>query len=53
VQLAELYFQKGHADLAKAELTEALADEAHAPTFQQKRERVWIRRAKALLRKLA
>jgi hypothetical protein len=52
VQLAELYCQKGQTGLARTELTDALADEAHAPVFQQKRERVWIRRARALLRKL-
>ena len=33
-------------------MTEVLADDAHAPAFQRKRDRVWIRRAKALRRRL-
>ena len=52
VQLAELYLQKTQTDLAKTELNEVLADDRHAPAFQRKRERVWVRRAKALLRKI-
>jgi tetratricopeptide (TPR) repeat protein len=50
VQLAQLYITKQQPDLARAELQTTLADDAHAPTFQRKRERVWIRRAKRLLR---
>jgi len=52
VQLAELYVGKNQSDLARSELREVLADDAHAPTFQRKRDRVWIRRAKSLLRKI-
>jgi tetratricopeptide (TPR) repeat protein len=52
VQLAELYLATGKPELAKTELTEVLADDVHAPAFQRKRERVWVRRAKGLLRKL-
>ena len=37
---------------ARAEIEEVLADDAHAPTFQRRRDRVWVRRAKALRRKL-
>jgi len=33
-------------------LNEVVADDAHAPAFQRKRERVWVRRAKALARKI-
>jgi hypothetical protein len=51
VQLAELYLGKGQADAAQAELKEVLADDVHAPPFQRKRDRVWIRRARALQRK--
>jgi hypothetical protein len=50
VQLAQLYLQKGERTLADAELKTVLADDAHAPAFQRKRDRVWIRRAKKLLR---
>lgn len=50
VQLAALYFEKGESDLARAELKEVLADDAAAPDFQRRRERVWIRRAKRLLK---
>src|SRR5438552_12210543 len=52
VQLAELYLQKTQTGLAKTELNEVLADDQHAPAFQRKRERVWVRKAKALLRKI-
>jgi hypothetical protein len=52
VQLAELYAGKNRSDLARSELREVLGDDAHAPTFQRKRDRVWIRRAKSLLRKI-
>src|SRR5437667_11831171 len=53
VQLAELYLQKTQAGLARSELNEVLADDRHAPAFQRKRERVWVRKAKALLRKIS
>jgi len=48
VQLAELLIERGEADEAKRELDELLTDDAHAPAFQRKRERVWTQRAKAL-----
>jgi len=51
VQLAELYLARNQPDLAGAELKEVLADDVHAPTFQRRRDRVWVRRAKGLLRK--
>lgn len=51
VQLAELYLAKGETVPAKAELTEVLADDAHAPLFQRKRDRFWVRRARGLVRK--
>jgi hypothetical protein len=51
VQLAELYLAKGHAEPACAELKEVLADDAHAPSFQRRRDRVWVRRARSLMRK--
>jgi hypothetical protein len=52
VQLAELYVGKGQVDLARAELKDVLADDIHAPAFQRKRDRFWVRRAKALARKI-
>jgi tetratricopeptide (TPR) repeat protein len=52
VQLAELYLAKNQPDLARTELKDVVADDLHAPTFQRKRERVWVWRAKLLMRKL-
>jgi hypothetical protein len=52
VQLAELYLARNQPDLARAQVSEALADDAHAPTFQRKRDRVWVRRARSVLRRL-
>ncbi len=52
VQLAELFAAKGQPDLARPELQDVLSDDVHAPSFQRKRDRVWIRRARSLLRKL-
>jgi hypothetical protein len=52
VQLAELYAAKNQNDLARTQLNEVLSDDVHAPAFQRKRDRVWIRRAKSLMRKL-
>ena len=52
VQLAELYAAKGQADRARAEIREVIDDDPHAPAFQRKRDRVWIKRAKKLARQL-
>jgi hypothetical protein len=52
VQLAELYIARSQSELARAEVKEVLADDAHAPTFQRKRDRLWVRRARGLLRQL-
>jgi tetratricopeptide (TPR) repeat protein len=52
VQLAEIYLAAGQSDLARAEVNEVLADDAHAPAFQRKRDRVWVRRARGLRRKM-
>jgi hypothetical protein len=52
VQLAELYMAKNQLDLARGELKDVLADDIHAPAFQRRRDRVWISRAKSLIRKL-
>jgi len=52
VQLAELYAAKGKTAEARAELTDVLQDDPHTPAFQRKRDRIWVRRARALMRKL-
>jgi hypothetical protein len=52
VQLAELYIAKNQLDPARAELRDVLADDVHAPTFQRKRDRVWVNRAKRLIKKI-
>ena len=53
VQLAELYAATNQPDLARAELKEVLTDDAHAPAFQRRRDRVWVGRARTLARKLS
>jgi Tfp pilus assembly protein PilF len=53
VQLAELYVAHQQPDLAKAELTDVIADDEHAPAFQRARDRVWVRRARRVLRTIA
>ena len=52
VQLAELYLAQNQPELARVELKDVVADDMHAPAFQRKRDRVWVWRAKLLMRKL-
>jgi hypothetical protein len=52
VQLAELHLSKGQTETAHALLREVLEDEPHAPAFQRRRDRVWVRRARSLLRQV-
>jgi hypothetical protein len=52
VQLAELYLAQGQSDRARVELKDVLSDDQHAPAFQRRRDRVWVRRAKSLVGKL-
>jgi len=52
VQLAELYLARSQRELARSELRDVVADDQHAPAFQRKRDRVWVRRARGLLRKI-
>ena len=52
VQLAELYLAKNQPDLARVEINDVLNDDPHAPAFQRRRDRLWVRRAKSLARKL-
>jgi hypothetical protein len=53
VQLAELYLARDQKDLARGELKDVIADDQHAPTYQRKRDRVWVRRARILMRQLS
>jgi hypothetical protein len=50
VQMAELLLAKGAKERAHAILQEVVADDRHAPGFQRRRERVWVRRGKSLLK---
>jgi hypothetical protein len=52
VQLAELYIARNQPELARTELKDVVADDVHAPTFQRKRDRIWVSRARSLLRQL-
>ncbi len=52
VQLAELYLADHQPEQARAEVKDVLADDAHAPAFQRRRDRVWVRRARSLQRQL-
>lgn len=52
VQLAELYLSAGRAGAARQQIDEVLADARHAPAFQRRRERTWVRKAKALRSRL-
>ncbi|HTD85040.1 MAG TPA: tetratricopeptide repeat protein [Candidatus Binatia bacterium] len=53
VQLAELYLEAGRAEEARQQIEEVLADAGHAPAFQRRRERTWVRRAKSLRPRVA
>jgi len=52
VQLAELYLARNQNDLARAQLNDVITDDLHAPGYQRRRDRVWVRRAKSLLARL-
>jgi len=52
VQLAELLAGQGQFAEARGLLEEVLNDALHGPAFARKRERVWVRRARARLRRL-
>jgi hypothetical protein len=52
VQLAELYLAQNQPGLAQKELQDVVTDDAHAPAFQRRRDRVWVRRAKSLMGRL-
>ena len=48
VQLAELYIASNRLDDAREQVNEVIETDAHAPAFDRKRNRVWLRRAKKL-----
>jgi hypothetical protein len=52
VQLAEIYLARNQPELALPELQDVIADDAHAPTFQRRRDRIWIRKARSLMAKM-
>jgi hypothetical protein len=52
VQLAELYLTQNQPELARAQLKDILADDPHAPAYQRRRDRVWVSRARSLMRQL-
>jgi hypothetical protein len=52
VQLAELYITKNQLDDARHQLKDVLSDDVYAPPFQRRRDRIWVRRANGLMRKL-
>jgi hypothetical protein len=52
VQLAELHLARGERDAAREQVREVIESDAHAPAFDRKRSRVWVRRGKKLSRQL-
>ena len=52
VQLAEMYIANNELNLARLELKDVLTDDAHAPAFQRKRDRFWVRRSRGLAKKV-
>jgi hypothetical protein len=52
VQYAELLITRKEIEPARAVLKEVIADDPHAPAFQRRRDRVWTRKARSLLRKI-
>ena len=52
VQLAEIYIARNEPNPALTELREVVSDDAHAPTFQRRRDRIWTRKARNLMAKL-
>lgn len=52
VQLAELLLAKNQFEAAREHVNEVIASDAHAPTFDRRRNRVWLARARKLRGKL-
>lgn len=51
-QLAELHLARGETEKAREQLREVIESDPHAPAFDRKRNRVWVRRARRLMAKL-
>jgi tetratricopeptide (TPR) repeat protein len=49
VQFAELCLARNQRDLALVQFNDVLKDDLHAPSYQRRRDRPWVRRAKNLL----
>jgi hypothetical protein len=52
VQRAELWTRTGRKEEARRELLEIISDDAHAPKFQRKRDKVWVGRARQALKRV-
>jgi len=52
VQLAELLVSRNEIEPARAALREVIEDDPHAPAFQRRRDRVWVSKARSLLRRI-
>lgn len=52
VQYAQLLMERGEKEEARKILEEVLADEPYGAKFQRRREAVWVRKAKGLLRSI-
>jgi hypothetical protein len=52
VQFAELCLAKNQSDLAREQLNDVIKDDQHAPAFQRRKDRVWVWKAKNLLRQI-
>jgi hypothetical protein len=50
--LAELYLAKGAKEKAREQVLEVIETDPHAPAFDRKRNRVWVRRARRLRAKV-
>ncbi len=52
VQYAELCIARNDFASARAVLQEVIADDPHAPAFQRRRDRLWVWKARGMLRKV-
>ena len=52
VQLAELLAKRGETERAKKSVADVVGDAAHLSAAQYRQEKVWVKRAQALLRKI-
>lgn len=50
--VGRLYHARGENDRAREQVREVIETDPHAPAFDRRRNRVWLRRAKALRRRI-